>query len=132
MTTWSHYCWVDRGGVDLKLAQGFLHVTSAARIEPQTPSSRVQRLNHSATRCNFWIQQLGRPYERITIIQTWWNQCMYYLSHGIICCWYSSVESDHFYTLDTCLVISEWLSNITPRLRQEGDEATTVFPILIL
>ena len=33
----THYCWVDRGGVDSKFAL------------PQTPRSRVQRLNHSAT-----------------------------------------------------------------------------------
>ena len=33
----THYCWVDRGGVDSELAQGFLHMISSAGIEPQTP-----------------------------------------------------------------------------------------------
>ena len=35
----THYCWVDRGGVDSKLGHGFLHLTSAAGIEPQTTIS---------------------------------------------------------------------------------------------
>ena len=43
----THYCWVDKGGVDSKLVQGFYHMTGAAGIEPQTPLSRIKRLKHS-------------------------------------------------------------------------------------
>ena len=42
--------WVDRGGVKSKLAQGFyIWPVSTTGIEPQTLSSQVQHLNHSAT-----------------------------------------------------------------------------------
>ena len=43
----THCCWIYRGGVDSKLARGFY---TWPGIEPQTPWSRVQRHNHSATR----------------------------------------------------------------------------------
>ena len=46
----THRCWVVRGSVDLKFAQGLAHMTGATGIEPQTLRSVVQRINRSATR----------------------------------------------------------------------------------
>jgi hypothetical protein len=45
----THYCWVARGDVDSKLAQGF-HVWPVPGIEPVTSHSQARRLNRSATR----------------------------------------------------------------------------------
>ena len=35
----THYWRVDRGGMDSKFAQGFLHMIGPAEVEPQTPRS---------------------------------------------------------------------------------------------
>ena len=40
---------------EFKVCLRLLHMTSAAGIKPQTPWSRVQRLNHSATRSTHFI-----------------------------------------------------------------------------
>ena len=45
----THYCWVARGSVDSKLAQGF-YTTCIGAIEPQTSRPQVQHLNRSAKR----------------------------------------------------------------------------------
>ena len=44
----THHCWVDRGSMDSKLAQGFADMTDDAGIEPQTPGPLAQYLFHSA------------------------------------------------------------------------------------
>ena len=45
----THYCWVATGNVDIRLNQGFFHMTGAAEIEPQMPRSRINTL-YFATR----------------------------------------------------------------------------------
>ena len=45
----THYWWVDRGGVDLKLAQGFNTWPALWELNPRPLDLRVQCLNHSAT-----------------------------------------------------------------------------------
>ena len=66
----THCSWVARSDVDSQLAQGFLHVTSAAGIEPQTPISWLQLPNQSAMRSIYFYLQ------KYTIIIYW--ICLYF------------------------------------------------------
>ena len=63
VSTGSLYCWVDRGGVDLNIAQCF-YTISAAWIEPQNPWSRVHRLNHSTTRSTMFLKGENKGFNK--------------------------------------------------------------------
>ena len=54
----THHYWVDKCSVGSKCAQNFAHMTGFAGIEPQTPKSRVQRINRSATRSTHCISSI--------------------------------------------------------------------------